>query len=64
MQNLKNKIWNDEDTMIDEITELGYPVVGIDTNYIYILDMSDNTSEFPTECRLPLKRINNTITIL
>lgn len=64
MENLKNKFWTNEDEMIEEIEELGYEVLDITYENIFLMDIDDRMSEFPTEICLKLLRANNTITII
>lgn len=64
MKELKNKSWKDEDEMIEELEELGYDIVGINKEYVFVMDIDDRMSEFPTEYALRLYRTNNKITIL
>ena len=64
MKELKNKSWRDEDEMMEELEELGYDVVSINKEYVFVMDIDDRMSEFPTECALRLYRTNNKITIL
>lgn len=64
MERLQNRFWTNEDEMMQEVEELGFDVIGIDYEYIYVMDIDDRVSEFPTECRLKLLRTNRTITIL
>ena len=41
MKRLKNRFWTNEDEMMDEVEELGFDVIGIDYEYIYIMDIDD-----------------------
>lgn len=64
MKELKNKSWRDEDEMMEELEELGYDVVGINKEYVFVMDIDDRMSEFPTECALRLYRTSNKIKII
>lgn len=64
MEKLLNKFWTSEEDMENELEELGYEVLGIDYEYVYVMDIDDRMSEFPTEMRLKLLRANRTIAIV
>lgn len=64
MENLKNRFWTNESEMIEEIEELGYDVIDIDYENIYIMNIDDRVKEFPKEIKLKLLRANKTITII